>query len=70
MVSAQRVMAYGKLETEANLESDPSVQPPSDWPTKGHIEISDLSYRHSNDGPLVLEGISCDIRSCENVREL
>jgi ATP-binding cassette subfamily C (CFTR/MRP) protein 4 len=67
MVSAQRVMAYGKLETEASLENDPSVQTPLGWPTKGHIEINDLSYRHSNDGPLVLKGILCDIKPCENI---
>ena len=69
MVSAERVMAYGSLETESSLESDPSVTLGSDWPAQGHIELNNLSYRHSNEGPLVLKGISCDIKPSEKVRE-
>ena len=68
MVSAQRVMAYGKLDTEASLESDPSVKPETNWPSKGQIDINNLSYHHSTNGPLVLKGISCNIKSGENVR--
>ena len=50
-------MAYSRLETESSLETDPSVTLRSDWPTEGHIELNDLSYRHSNEGPFVLRGI-------------
>uniref|UniRef100_A0A1X7VQK3 Uncharacterized protein n=1 Tax=Amphimedon queenslandica TaxID=400682 RepID=A0A1X7VQK3_AMPQE len=67
MVSAERVMAYGKLETEPSLETDPSISLSSDWPTKGHIELNDLSYRHSNEGPLVLRGITCNIKPSEKI---
>ena len=67
MVSAERVMAYGKLETEASLETDSALLPSAYWPDKGHIELNDLSYRHSSDGPLVLKGISCEIKSSEKV---
>ena len=66
MVSAERVMAYGKLRSEGALESH-SNHPPSNWPTKGQIEITDLSYRHSTDGPLVLQGINCCIAPGEKV---
>ncbi|XP_019850009.1 PREDICTED: multidrug resistance-associated protein 4-like isoform X2 [Amphimedon queenslandica] len=67
MVSAERVMAYGMLDTEASLETEPSVKLSSDWPTKGHIELSNVSYRHSNEGPLVLRGITCDIKPSEKI---
>ena len=67
MVSAERVMAYGQLETESSLETDPSVSLSPDWPTKGHIELKDVSYRHSIEGPLVLRGITCDIKPSEKV---
>ena len=70
MVSAERVMAYGRLETESSLETDPSITLRSDWPTEGHIELNDLSYRHSGEGPFVLRGITCDIKTSEKVREI
>lgn len=66
MVSAERVMAYGKLQSEGALESH-SDHPPTNWPTKGHIEITDLSYKYSTIGPLVLQGINCSIAPGEKV---
>ena len=70
MVSTERVMAYGKLESEAPLDTEPlSAAPGSDWPSKGQIEFSDLSYRHSANGPLVLKGISCVVEPREKVRK-
>ena len=69
MVSTERVLAYGRLEAEASLETHPhSAKPPPDWPYKGHIEMSDLTYRHSPEGPLVLKGISATIMPSEKVR--
>ena len=68
MVSAERVLAYGRLETESSLETDPSVTLRPEWPTKGHIELEDLSYRHSIKGPLVLKGITCEIKPSEKVK--
>ena len=60
-------MAYGQLETESSLETDPSIEVQSDWPMNGHIELKKLSYQHSSEGPLVLKEISCDIKSREKV---
>ena len=69
MVSAERVMAYGRLEPEASLETHPdSNRPTSDWPNKGHIELSKVTYRHSPEGPQVLKGISATILPSEKVR--
>ena len=69
MVSPERVMAYGKLEPEASLETVPlSSKPSSNWPSEGCLELNDLSYRHSPEGPLVLKGITCTVKSGEKVK--
>ena len=68
MISAERVMAYGQLESESSLETDPSIELDSSWPTNGHIELNKVSYRHSKGGPCVLKGISCNIKPSEKVR--
>ena len=68
MISAERVMAYGRLESEAPLETDHSIHIEPDWLRQGHIEMKDVSYRHSKEGPLVLKGITCDIKPGEKVR--
>ena len=65
MVSAERVMDYGKLPSEEEQEC--SDHPPSNWPDKGKIEITDLCYKHSSDGLLVLHNINCTIESGEKV---
>ena len=68
MVSAERGIAYGKLEPENSLETQPiSNKPHSDWPDKGVIELNDLSYRYSPETPFVLHGVSCLIKSGEKV---
>ena len=68
MVSAERVMAYGRLEPEPPLGTHPdSNRPSSDWPNKGHIELSNVTYRHSPEGPQVLKGISATILPSEEV---
>ncbi len=68
MVSAERVMAYGKLDSESSLARIlPSLMPPEHWPTGGRIELEDVSYRHSPDGPIVLKGINCTIEAGEKV---
>ena len=69
MVSAERVMGYGRLKPEASLEThSDSKRPYSDWPNKGHIELSKVTYRHSAEGPQVLKGISATILPSEKVR--
>lgn len=69
MISTERVIAYSKLESEASLETIPPADKPSkDWPHKGKIELKDVSYRHSSEGPLVLKGITCNISPGEKVK--
>ena len=66
MISTERVLTYAELNSET-FESTQSAKPPLNWPTKGCIEIRDLTYRHSVDTPLVLHGINCAIEAGEKV---
>ena len=68
MVSAERVMGYGEIKPEASLETHPdSSRPHPDWPNKGHVELTEVTYRHFPEGPLVLKGISATILPTEKV---
>ena len=65
MISTERVLGYTRLEPEAPLESNSKPLP--DWPNKGHIELRNVEYRHSSNGPLVLKNISINIMASEKV---
>ncbi len=68
MVSVERVLAYINIAPEKPLKTLSSfTEPLTGWPNKGHIEITDLSYRHSLSTPTVLKGINCVITSGEKV---
>ena len=68
MISAERVISYTHLQSEAPLETTPASNKPSpEWPDKGRLEIEDLKYRHSPDGPFVLRGLNFTIESGEKV---
>ncbi|XP_019856381.1 PREDICTED: multidrug resistance-associated protein 4-like isoform X2 [Amphimedon queenslandica] len=68
MVSPERVIAYGKLKVEASLETlSPKSHPPPNWPDKGNIVMNSVSYKHSVNGPQVLNDISCTVISREKV---
>ena len=68
MVSAERVISYGHLLPEAPLETHPLDQkPPPEWPKNGQLEVRDLTYRHSQDGPVVLKGLSFTAKPGEKV---
>lgn len=41
MISIERMEQYINIPSEAAWEN-PSFVPPADWPSKGHIELSDL----------------------------
>ena len=61
-------MGYGELKPEASLETHPdSSRPHPDWPNKGHVELTEVTYRHFPEGPLVLKGISATILPSEKV---
>ena len=61
-------MAYGRLEAEASLETrPPHPEPPTDWPDKGGLEMEEVSFRYSEDYPLVLKSLSFNIKPSEKV---
>lgn len=68
MISAERVMAYSKLDPEASLETTPPHQPPpADWPTKGELVLADVGFRYAENLPLVLKNLSFSIKPSEKV---
>ena len=68
MISAERIMAYSQLEPEASLETrPPHPKPPSDWPDEGGLEMEEVSFRYSDNYPLVLKSLSFSIKPSEKV---
>ncbi|XP_047611777.1 ATP-binding cassette sub-family C member 4-like [Phacochoerus africanus] len=56
MISVERVTEYIDLEKEAPWEY--KHRPPPSWPQRGDIEFSNVSFRYSSDGPLVLKDLT------------
>ena len=68
MVSAERIMKYTKLETEASLETQPPEnKPPPNWPDQGRIEMHGVSFRYASDLPLTLKTLTLSIEQREKV---
>nr|XP_020732969.1 multidrug resistance-associated protein 4-like [Odocoileus virginianus texanus] len=55
MISVERVIEYTDLEKEAPWEYE--YRPPPSWPHVGWIYFSDINFRYSLDGPLVLKNV-------------
>lgn len=66
MVSVERVMGFGNLPSEAEIELDFDKEI-SDWPRDGSIVVEDLSARYRATLPLSLENISLEIPSGSHV---
>lgn len=68
MISVERVLGYGKLESESSLETvPPQPKLSEEWPTHGCIQLQDLVYKYSTNSQEVLKGISCCIEPTEKV---
>lgn len=67
MTSVERIMEYASLKQEAQLESNPDEKPPESWPEKGQLKITDLNFKYSDDGPLVLKGLNFEVYPEEKV---
>lgn len=71
MVSVERVMAYGQLNSEAELMTNPQNSAPLiEWPDKGVIELQNAKFKYAINYPYVLKSISFKIQSGEKVCEL
>ena len=67
MNSVERVVEYEPLDTEAAaIISD--NRPPSHWPSRGVISLSNLEVRYRPELPPVIEGLSFSTRAQEKVR--
>ncbi|XP_070656492.1 ATP-binding cassette sub-family C member 4-like [Bos indicus] len=65
MISVERVIEYIELEQEAPWELE--FRPPPDWPNNGMIALSNVNFKYSSDGPLVLKDLTTDIKPGEKV---
>ncbi|KAK9139349.1 hypothetical protein Scep_009030 [Stephania cephalantha] len=66
MVSVERIKQFINIPSEAPwLLKD--YQPPSSWPSHGNIDLKDLQVRYRPNTPLVLKGISLNIRGGEKI---
>lgn len=60
MNSVERLQEYMNLDKEAPAVI-PDSRPPSDWPSKGEIKVSNLSLRYAPDLPLVIKNVSFEV---------
>jgi ATP-binding cassette subfamily C (CFTR/MRP) protein 4 len=60
MVSVERVLAFGDLPAEADLEMD-GDEKLKDWPQNGSMTVADLSARYRSTLPLSLEKVSFEV---------
>ena len=68
MVSAERIMDYCKLESEASMETLlPNHSPPPDWPDKGQITMKNVSFQYSPELPFVLKDLCFTIQPHEKI---
>ncbi len=68
MVSVERLLQYGELESEAALETlPPQEKPPSNWPADGGILMDNVSFRFADNLPLVLNNLTFVVAPSEKV---
>ncbi|XP_039105180.1 canalicular multispecific organic anion transporter 1 isoform X5 [Hyaena hyaena] len=65
IVAVERINEYIKVENEAPWVTD--KRPPPGWPSKGEIQFNNYQVRYRPELDLVLDGITCDIRSTEKI---
>ncbi|KAI9504498.1 P-loop containing nucleoside triphosphate hydrolase protein, partial [Coemansia spiralis] len=66
MNSVERVKQYLNIEQEAALESEPENKPPALWPTKGAVQIENLTAEYMPGVP-VLHGVSLAVKHGEKI---
>lgn len=67
MNSVERIIYYAKDVEQEKYEGSSDLRPPSSWPSTGRIEMIDLQLRYRPDLPLVLKGLSMQLRSGEKL---
>lgn len=67
MTSVERVVEYGKLESEPPLETDKSKVPTKVWPEKGQVVFKDIYLKYTDDADFALKGISFEAKENEKI---
>jgi ATP-binding cassette subfamily C (CFTR/MRP) protein 1 len=67
LTSVERLVAYSRIETEADEFSAPDKRPPDNWPAKGEIIYDDVKLRYRPELDLVLKGVSLKVSEKEKV---
>ncbi|XP_066478250.1 ATP-binding cassette sub-family C member 2 [Tiliqua scincoides] len=65
IVAVERVHEYTEVANEAPWVTE--QRPPPNWPNRGEINMMDYQVRYRPELELVLDGISCDIKTTEKV---
>ena len=72
MVSVERMIGYGKLESEGELET--AIEDKGlhilGWPEKGAIKLHHVNFKYAIEYSYVLKSISFKIDSCEEAIHL
>ncbi|RLM74168.1 MRP-like ABC transporter [Panicum miliaceum] len=66
MVAVERVHQYSTLPSEAAWEIADCLPSPN-WPSRGDIDVKDLKVRYRQNTPLILKGITVNIKSGEKI---
>lgn len=62
LISVERILEYGDLEPETQPKIDKEVKPlQNKWPTNGHIQFRNVTYKYSYDAEPVLRRISFEL---------
>lgn len=66
MNSVERLQYYNRLELEgaASLPTDPKLE---EWPSQGGVSFQEVQLRYRSELPLVLKGVTFDIKPGEKV---
>lgn len=64
--AVDRVLEYSRLPVEAP-DVIPDCRPPEEWPSKGRVVAEKVHMKYRSDTPMVLKGVSFEIRPGEHI---
>lgn len=67
MTSVERILEYGKLESEAELSKEEDDRLGEDWPAEGGVEFDNVFMHYGKSEEMVLKGLNFQINPREKV---
>ncbi|KAK4879109.1 hypothetical protein RN001_007255 [Aquatica leii] len=67
MISVERVLEYGAIKPEPQLETSGQITPPAFWPEHGKIIFTNVCLKYSDTDPYVLKNLNFTIEPKEKV---